>query len=78
VSKDVLHDNGRWHLLRGRAGNNTPLVGQATNDLFGDTGDDKILDKLAALGSGKAAIPVEGIEFSDPIKEVIPHFDPPL
>jgi hypothetical protein len=44
-SNDVLHDNGRWHLLRGRAGNDTPLIGQATNDLFGDTGDGKILDK---------------------------------
>jgi hypothetical protein len=64
-------------LLQGKVGNDTLLGGQASDHLFGDTGDDKIPDKLAALRSGKSGIPVKGTEFWDPIKEVISHFDPP-
>jgi Ca2+-binding RTX toxin-like protein len=64
-------------LLQGRAGNDTLLGGQASDDLFGDTGDDKILDKLSALRSGKAGNSVKGTEFWNPKKEVISHFDPP-
>ena len=77
ASKNILHSNKRWDLLQGRAGNDTLLGGQASDDLFGDTEDDKIPDKLAALISGKAGIPVKGTEFWDPIKEVSSHFDVP-
>jgi len=63
ASKSILHGNKRWDLLQGSPGNDTLLGGQASDDLFCDTGDDKIPDKLAALRSGKVGILVKGTAF---------------